>query len=123
MDDEELEAYPRKHTLNGAMRDLHEKSVLLGHAIARDMRGFWTHLVMGFHRQHAAPKEAYDATTSSEFVDESTTVRMIVDSYNPEYPGHPKITVIVSDGRLSLEEINVALSRLRSRAGIPDEDF
>ncbi len=48
MDDEELEAYLRKHTLNGAMRDLHEKSVLLVHAIVRDIRNFWTHLGMGF---------------------------------------------------------------------------
>ncbi len=49
MDNEELEAYLRKHTLNGAMRDLHEKSVIFGHAIARDIRDFWTHLVMGLH--------------------------------------------------------------------------
>ena len=76
---------------------------------------------MLFHRKPHQPKEATD--TSSEYVDEVTTVRMIVDSYNPEYPGHPKITVICPTRRVSLEEINAAMSRLRSRAGIPYEDF
>ncbi len=76
---------------------------------------------MLFHRQPHQPKEATD--TSSEYVDEVTAVRMIVFSYNPGYPGHPKITVICPARRFSLEEINAAMSRLRSRAGIPDEDF
>ncbi len=76
---------------------------------------------MLFHRKPHQPKEATD--TSTEFVDEVTTVRMIVDSYNPEYPGHPKITVICPTRRLSLEEINAAISRLRSRAGITAEEF
>ncbi len=75
---------------------------------------------MLFHRKPHQPK-AID--TSSEFVDEVTTVRMIVDSYNPEYPGHPKITVICPTRRVSLEEINAAISRLRSRAGITAEEF
>jgi hypothetical protein len=61
--------------------------------------------------------------TSLEFVDEVTAIRMTVGSHNPEFPGHPKITVIVSRGTLSLEEINAALSRLRSRAGVSDEQF
>ena len=77
---------------------------------------------MLFHRK-PQPKEEYDTDTSREFVDEVTAIRMIVDQHNPGYPGHPKITVIVSSGRLSLEEINAALSRLRNRAGISDEQF
>lgn len=59
----------------------------------------------------------------SEFVDEMTATRMILDQHNPEYPGHPKITVILPDQRLSLEAINAALTRLRNRAGITAEDF
>ena len=76
---------------------------------------------MLFHRKPHQSNEATD--TSTEFVDDRTAVRMIVDQHNSEYPGHPKITVICPTRRLSLEEINAAMSRLRSRAGIPDEDF
>ncbi len=67
--------------------------------------------------------EAYDTDTSTEFVDELTAIRMLVDQDNPGYPGHPKITVICPERSVSLEEINAALSRLRFRAGIPYEHF
>lgn len=70
--------------------------------------------------QQPDPKET---ETSSEFVDEATDTRMIVDSSNPDYPGHPKITVIYPGRWLSLEEMNAALSRLRDRAGVTAEEF
>jgi hypothetical protein len=35
MDEEELEAYLRKHTLNGQMRELHDACVALGNALVQ----------------------------------------------------------------------------------------
>jgi hypothetical protein len=41
MDDEELEAYLRKHTFNGAMREAHDAWVRLRHVIVRELAALW----------------------------------------------------------------------------------
>ncbi len=57
-------------------------------------------------------------------LDEETGIRMAVEQDNPEYPGHLKITVICPvNNHLLLEEINAALGRLRTKAGISYEQF
>jgi len=38
---DEIEAYLRKHTLNGAMREFHDACTALGKAIMRDMTSSW----------------------------------------------------------------------------------
>ncbi len=39
MTDEEVEAYLRKHTVNGQMREVQDTSAILVHLIMRDMCG------------------------------------------------------------------------------------
>jgi len=41
MNDEELEAYLRKHTLNGQMREAHDAWMTLYHAVVRDIARLW----------------------------------------------------------------------------------
>jgi len=43
--DEELEAYLRKHTLNGAMRQLHDAWVALCRAVVRDVARLWLRIL------------------------------------------------------------------------------
>jgi len=62
--------------------------------------------------------------TSSGYIDGITGTQMQIESDNPEYPGHPKISVVFPEQRtLTLEELNAALSRLRARAKLPYEEL
>ena len=54
-----------------------------------------------------------------EYLDVHTGVRLIVKHDNPEYPEHPLITIICPpDHTLSIEQINEAMQRLQSSAGL-----
>lgn len=61
----------------------------------------------------------FQGHTDKEYTDEQTSVRLIVEQNNPGFPGHPKLTITCPVQHiLSLEEINEAMDRLQSRAGI-----
>ncbi len=40
MTDEEVEAFLRKYTLNGQMREVHDTSAILAHSIIHELCGF-----------------------------------------------------------------------------------
>lgn len=59
-----------------------------------------------------------------EYRDEQTQINMTVDPNNPKYPGHPLITITFPvKEQVPLEEINPAVGRLRTQAGLTVGDF
>jgi hypothetical protein len=63
----------------------------------------------------------------TEYTDELTGILMRIDHDNPEYPGHPKISVICPEpstfSAFSIQQVNEALHRLRRLARVPYEQF
>jgi hypothetical protein len=58
-------------------------------------------------------------TTEQEYTDGHTGIRLNIEQDIPE---HPKVTISLPDGRVEIEQINEAIGRLLSSAGLRGED-